>query len=205
MQRESLPNDAREWYSGASNFSELGEDSVKKSIMILALGAMALVAGCNSSSSKEPGIPVGPKWKGPAYRLTFDTAAAKANPAGVALPNVKFTANPDALEHRVTLVVKYDSSEVKSDNLILNQVILSPFDISGTEGKLSADTIDIADKGLAHLLNAYCMKSKVKVSVALARSSLNSMADDAEIQNKVISDWATVEIPYKNLKKGCKM
>jgi len=178
---------------------------VKKGIMILALGAMALMAGCNSSSSKEPGIPVGPKWKGPAYRLTFDTAAAKPNPAGVALPDIKFTANPDALETRATLVVKYDTSEVKSENMILNQVILSPFDIHGAEGKLSADTIEIADKGLAHLLSAYCMKSKVKVSVALARSSLNSSADDAEIQNKVISDWATVEIPFKNLKKGCKM
>lgn len=177
---------------------------MKKSI-ILAIGAIALLAGCKSDAGKEAGIPVEPKWKGPAYRMAFDTAAPKANPAGVALPDIKFTANPEALEHRVTLVVKYDSSEVKSDNMILNQVILSPFDISGAEGKLSADTIEIADKGLAHLMGAYCMKSKVKVSVALARSSLNSMADDAEIQNKVISDWATVEIPYKNLKKGCKM
>jgi hypothetical protein len=107
------------------------------------------------------------------------------------------------LERRVTLVVRYDSSEVKSDNLIINQVILAPFDISGSDGALSADTLDQADKGLAQLLNAYCMKPKVKVSVALARSSLGPQADDAEINNKRLSDWQSVELPYKNVKRGC--
>lgn len=171
--------------------------------ILLAMGALLCLAGCGPSTKEAPGIPVGPKWKGPAYRIAFDTKPPKPNPAGISLPGITFTANPDALERRATLVVRYDSSEVKSDNLIINQVILAPFDISGAEGSLSADTIDIADKGLVQLLRAYCMKPKVKVSVALARSSLAPQADDAEIADKRLSDWQTVEVPYKNIKKGC--
>jgi hypothetical protein len=175
---------------------------VRKAIL-LALGGVLLLAGCGPSSKETPGIPVEPKWKGPAYRLAFDTNAPKPNPTGITLPNIKFTANPEALERRVTLVLHYDSSEVKSDNLIINQVTLAPFDISGSEGTLSADTMTQADQGLSKLLSAYCMKPKVKVSVALARSSLTPQADDAEINNKRLSDWQTIELPYKNLKKGC--
>jgi hypothetical protein len=171
--------------------------------IILAIGGLALLVGCGNPADKAPGIPVGPKWKGLAYRLAFDTKAPKPNPAGITLPGVNFTANPDALERRATLVVRYDSSEVKSDNLIVNQIILAPFDISGAGGSLSPDTLDIADKGLTKLLSAYCMKPKVKVSVALARSSLAPQANDAEINDKRLSDWQTVELPYKNLKKGC--
>jgi hypothetical protein len=175
---------------------------VRKAIL-LAMGGVLFLAGCGSDTKEAPGIPVTPKWKGPPYRIAFDANPAKPNPAGIALPGIKFTANPEAVERRVTLVVRYDSSEVKSDNLIINQVILAPFDISGSDGALSSDTLDQADKGLAQLLRAYCMKPKVKVSVALARSSLGPQADDAEINNKRLSDWQTVEVPYKNLKKGC--
>jgi hypothetical protein len=175
---------------------------VRKAIL-LAVGGVVFLAGCGPQGKDAPGIPVGPKWKGPAYRLAFDTKPPKPNPAGITIPGINFTANPDALERRVTLVARYDSSEVKSDNLIINQVILAPFDISGTDGKLSADTLDQADKGLSKLLSAYCMKDKVKVSVLLARSSLAPQADDAEINDKRLSDWQTVELPYKNVKKGC--
>jgi hypothetical protein len=47
------------------------------------------------------------------------------------------------------------------------------------------------------------MKPKVKISVALARSSLAPQAGDAEIADKQLSAWQSVEVPYKNLKKGC--
>ena len=171
--------------------------------ILLAMGGVLCLAGCGPEAKDAPGIPVGPKWKGPAYRLAIDASPAKPNPAGITVPGIKFTANPDALERRVTLVARYDSSEVKSNNLIINQVILSPFDISGSDGALSADTVNQAGKDLTKLLSAYCMKPKVKVSVALARSSLAPQADDAEIDNKRLSDWQTVELPYKNLKKGC--
>lgn len=171
--------------------------------ILLAMGAVLFLTGCGPQTKEAPGIPVGPKWKGLPYRIAFDTKPVKPNARGITLPGITFTANPDALETRATLIVRYDSSEVKSDNLIINQVILAPFDIHGTDGALSGDTIKIAGDGLTHLLSAYCMKDKVKVSVALARSSLSPQAGDAEIDDKRLSDWISVELPYKNLKKGC--
>ena len=173
---------------------------------LLAMGAVVCLlslSGCGPQAKEAPGIPTEPKWKGPAYRLAFDSTPPKPKPVGVSLPGINFTANPDALERRATLVLHYDSSEVKSDNLIINQVILAPFDISGAEGSLSPDTIDQANQGLTKLLSAYCMKPKVKVTLALARSSLAPQADDAEIADKRLSDWITTELPYKNIKKGC--
>ena len=49
---------------------------------------------------------------------------------------------------------------------------------------LPAEYMDAADKGLATFLKAYCMKGKVKLTVALARSSLSSRPGDAELNNK---------------------
>lgn len=174
-----------------------------KTRLILAISGLALLAGCGNQGDKAPGIPVGPKWKGPAYRLAYDTKAPKLNPSGVSLPAVQFTANPEALERRATLIVRYDSSGVKSDKLIINQIIVGPFDISGEAGGVPPDYIDLADKNLAELLKTYCVKGKVKVSVALARSSLSPQAGDPEIEQKRLSDWITTEIVFKNPKKGC--
>jgi hypothetical protein len=172
--------------------------------ILLAMGAIVFLAGCGPQGKDAPGIPVGPKWKGPTYRLAFDTKAPKPNPTGVALPGINFTANPDALERRATLVVRYDSSGVKTDQLIINQIVLAPFDISGDNGALSADTIDIADKGLAHLFTTYCIKGKVNVSVQLARSSLSPNPSDSEMDEKSLSDWLTTGVVFKNPHPGCK-
>ncbi|MGB6691925.1 MAG: hypothetical protein WBE76_29125 [Terracidiphilus sp.] len=171
--------------------------------ILLAIGGLAFLAGCGNQGDKAAGIPVAPKWKGPAYRLTFDAKAPKPSPAGITLPAIDFTANPDALEKRATLIVRYDSSAVKTDKTIVNQIIMAPVDISGAEGTLPADYIDLADKGLAQLTGAYCMKGNVKVTVALARSSLSQQAGDAEINEKRLSDWVTTEVAIKNPKKGC--
>ncbi len=194
-------NAPQEWYSGTSFLSNEGED-VRKGI-ILAIGGLAFLAGCQNQGDKAPGIPVGPKWKGPTYRIAFDTKAAKPSPEGITLPAINFKANPDALEKRATLVVRYDSSGVKKDKLIINQIILAPVDISGAEGSLPADYMEQADKGLALLTGVYCMKGKVKVTVALARSSLSPQARDAEINAKRLSDWVTTEVVIKNPKRGC--
>ncbi|MGA8041616.1 MAG: hypothetical protein WCA37_02320 [Terracidiphilus sp.] len=175
-----------------------------KKAILLALSGLMCVAGCNSKPDTTAGIPTTPKWKGPAYRLAFDTKEPKPNPAGITLPGVNFTANPDAIERRATLVVRFDASGIKTDKLIVNQIILAPFDISGAEGALSADTLDIADQGLARLTGAYCMKGKVKVSVALARSSLNPGAEDAEINDKRLSDWLPTEVVITKPHTGCK-
>lgn len=175
-----------------------------KKAILLAIGGVLLLAGCGPQTKEAPGIPTEPKWKGLPYRLAFDTKEPKPNPVGITLPAIKFTANPDAIERRATLVVRFDSSGIKTDKLIVNQIILAPFDISGAEGTLSDNTLDIAGQGLARLTGAYCMKGKVKVSAALARSSLNPGAEDAEINDKRLSDWLPTEVDIKKPHAGCK-
>jgi hypothetical protein len=189
------------WYSGAAILRNR-EDEVKKAIL-LAMGAVLFLAGCEAGNKEAPGIPVN-TWKGPAYRLAFDAKAPKPNASGVTLPGINFTANPDALEKRATLVVRYDSSGVQSESLVVNQIVLAPFDIAGNSGTLSADTMDIADKGLAHLFTTYCMKGKVKVSVLLARSSLNPNPADSDIDYARLSDWLSTDVVFKSPHPGCK-
>jgi len=85
----------------------------------------------------------------------------------------------------------------------VNQEILAPFDIKGTEGTIPADYMDRASKGMSTLLGAYCIKGKVKISVALARSSVNPQAGDAALNGKLLSDWQSVEVTYKNPHPKC--
>jgi hypothetical protein len=174
---------------------------LKKGI-IFALGAMAFLAGCGGSGDKTSGIPIN-KWKGATYRLAFDTKAAKPNPAGVTIPAIMFTANPEALEKRAVLVVRIDTSGAKQATSAMDQMVMHPVDISGAAGVLPADYMDEADKGLATLLKAYCLKDKVKITVALVRSSVNPQAAEAELDAKRLSDWSTVEVVFKNPHPKC--
>jgi len=171
--------------------------------IILAIAALALLAGCGNQGDKPSTIPVKPKWQGAPYHLAFDAQAAKPNPAGVALPAIKFTANPDALERRASLVVRFDASAVTKNGPLMNQMIMAPVDIAGPEGALSADYINVADKELSTFLAAYCLKGKIKVSVALARSSLSQQAADAEVDQKRLSDWMPIEVVFKNPHPKC--
>jgi hypothetical protein len=170
---------------------------------MLTIAGLAFLAGCGNQGDKAPGIPITPKWKGPAYRLAIDAQAPQPNPAGVALPVIKFTANPDDLERRASLVARFDPSGAKTSAATMDQVMVGPFDISGADGALPADYIDLADKGLARLLGAYCMKGKVKVSVILVRSSLAPQAGDAEINQKRLSDWLPIDVVFKNPHPKC--
>lgn len=170
--------------------------------ILLAISGLILLAGCGKQD-KTAGIPTEPKWKGPAYRISFDKPPAKADPSGVTIPVVKFTANPDALEKRASLVVKFDTSSATKQGPMANQMIMGGVDISGAEGALPADYMVEADKGLARFLGAYCIKGKVKISVALARSSLSSSATDAEVDSKRLSDWLPLEVAFKNPHGGC--
>ena len=70
---------------------------MKKGI-ILAIGGLALLAGCGSQPEKASNIPAKPKWQGPTYHIAFDTKATKPNPAGVTIPPITYTGNPDELE-----------------------------------------------------------------------------------------------------------
>lgn len=176
---------------------------MKKGI-ILAIAALTLVAGCDNKAGKTSAGPTIAKWKGQPYRIAFDTAATKSNPAGVTIPTIKFTANPEAIEKRVVLVVKFDASAAaKQQGPIANRMIMSPVEISGTDGALPADYMNSADKDLSTFLAAYCVKGKIGVSVALARSSLSRQADDNEIDSKRLSDWTPVDVTFKNPHPKC--
>ena len=167
--------------------------------LILAIVGMAFLVGCKDSGNQTPGIAVAPKWKGAPYRLAFDAQAAKP---GVLLPVVKYTANPEALEKRGTLVVHFDSSEAKKQPVV-DQIIMPPTEIPGAEGALSPEYVSQANKELSNLLGAYCMKGKIKVTIALTRSSLNGNAGAAEIKEKLLSDWTPIEVTFKNTHPGC--
>jgi hypothetical protein len=189
---------ASECYSGASSKLRK-EDNVKKGILLI-MGAMICLAGCDVSSKPAATVPATPKWKGQPYRIAFDKPGAKPDGAGVTIPVVKFTANPDALERRATLVVRFDNSSAKnpSGSPMVNKMIMAPVDIKGEEGALSADYMSAADKGLAGILGAYHLNGKIKISVALARSSLTNAAGDTEVDQKRISDWLDGEVTFKN-------
>ncbi|MDR3723502.1 MAG: hypothetical protein P4K83_03325 [Terracidiphilus sp.] len=169
-----------------------------RKIILLALAGLVVLAGCKDQA-KDTGIPVA-KWKGAPYRLTFDAKAAKP---GALLPTIKFTANPETLEKRAALVVRYDDSVVKKNDQPVDQIILPPFDIAGAEGTLPADSIDSANKDLSRLLGAYCVKGKVPVKVRLTRSSISNRAGAPEIDSKALSDWTPIDINFKSTKPGC--
>ena len=164
--------------------------------IILVIGAMAFITGCGNQASKTPTAPVEPKWKGAPYRISLDTKAAKPSPSGVTIPTVKWTANPDALEKRACLVVQFDLSKDKNIPA-MSQMIVGAVDISGAEGALPADYMELANKQLAQYLAAYKIKGKFKIAVALARSSLNGRAGTAEVDSKRLSDWLDTEVTVK--------
>jgi hypothetical protein len=168
---------------------------VKKGIILATVG-LVFLAGCSKNESYN--IPVQPAWQGPPYRLAFDTAQAKPNAAGITIPAIKYTANPDALVRRASLVVRFDTSRAKTDQPVMDQMIMAPVDISGAQGTLPADYIDDANKGLSKLLAAYGIKGKIKISVLLARSSISSEAGDDEINEKRLSDWLPIELAFKS-------
>jgi hypothetical protein len=172
-------------------------------ILAFAFGGLALLAGCGNQGDKASSVPVTPKWKGAPYRIAFDAQTAKPNPAGVTIPAIKFTANPEMLEKRAILVLRFDASADTKKGPMMNQMIMAPVDIAGTEGTLPPDYMNSADKDLTTFLKAYCINGKVKISVALARSSLTRQAGDAEIDAKRLSDWQPLEVVFKNPHPKC--
>ena len=171
--------------------------------IILAIGGVLLLAGCSNSANKA-GIPIEPKWKGLPYRIAFDTKAAKPSPTGVDIPVVKFTANPDALETRAVLVLKFSAPVAPNQEPTDHLMIGTAVDIRGTEGSLPDDYMELARKGLSEYLETYCVKGKVNLSVALARSSLNPQAGIDLVDPKRLSDWLPLEITYKPKHPQCK-
>jgi uncharacterized lipoprotein NlpE involved in copper resistance len=179
------------------------EDKVKKAI-IVSLSGLLLLAGCQNQADKSAGIPVGPKWKGAPYRLTIDAQAAKPSPKGITLPAIKFNANPDALETRVVLIVRFEAPGATVNGPAMNRMIGAPVDIKGADSALPADYLESSSKGLSDFLAAYCVQGKVNLTVALARSSLNPHPTDAEVDAKRLSDWTPIEATFKNPNTKCK-
>ena len=167
------------------------------------MSGLVFLAGCDMGDNAAK-IPVKPKWPGAAYHVSLDTQAPKPNPSGVTIPGIKFTANPEAVEKRVTLVVRFDTSNVKKEGPVSNQMVMGPVDVAGPDGALPTEYLEAADKGLATFLKAYCLQGKVKLTLALARSSLSSQPGDAELNNKRLSDWVPVEVNFKNPHPNCK-
>jgi len=171
--------------------------------IILAIAGMAFLTGCGSQGDKASNVPVKPKWQGAPYHIAFDTKAAKPNPAGVTIPAVMYTANPDFVERRATLVVRFDASGATKKGPVANQMVMAPVDVSGTEGALPTDYMDATDKELAKFLGAYCIKGKIKITVAIAKSSLSSQPTESELDTKRLSDWLPIEVVFKNPHGGC--
>jgi hypothetical protein len=174
-----------------------------KAGIIIAFGALAFLAGCSSNSPK---IVIPPKWPGAAYHLSFGPAPAKANPAGLTIPPIKWDANPEALETRADLVVEFDSSTAKGQGgqgPVNNQMAMGAVDISGAQGQLPDAYVDAASTALAKMLGAYCMKGKIKLSVALTRSSIPMNPTNDQINAKRLSDWTPIEVDFKNPHPKC--
>jgi hypothetical protein len=179
------------------------EENIVKKATLLAIAVLAFVAGCGNQGDKAAKTQPEPKWKGAPYRLELDTQAAKPNPAGITIPAIKYTANPDDLQTRAILAVRFDGADTAKNAPLGNRMIMAPQDIRGVEGTLPADYMDTASKQLATFLGSYCIKGKVKISVALVRSSVDPHADDAALEAKRLSDWLPIELMFKNPHARC--
>lgn len=175
---------------------------MRKGIIVM-IGAVAFLAGCGSQNKQASNIPAQPKWQGAPYHLAYGTPAAKPSAAGLTIPPIKYTANPEMLETRANLVVQFDTSGAKAAGPQMDHMIMAPVDISGTDGTLPADYVDAASKALSKMLGSYCMNGKVKIAVAITHSSLSLSASDDEVNAKRLSDWLPIELVFKNPHPKC--
>jgi len=167
----------------------------------LVIAGLAILIGCGNMETTPAGNTAAPKWK-PTYHLAFATQTPKPNPAGVTLPSIGYTLSSKDWERRAALVVRLDAP-AKNAQPGKDRLILDPVDIPGTGGNLPDKYMDMADKQLAKLLADRCMKGTVKLRVAIVRSSIRPVADDAEINSKLLSDWLPTEVVFKNPHPKC--
>jgi hypothetical protein len=196
----------QEWYDGVL-FRLNGEDDLRKTI-VLAIAGLAFLAGCGPQGNNNSGIPVKPIFQGPPYHLALAAPSAKPNKAGIAIPPIKYTADPNAppgaLAKRAILVVRIDTSGLTTkEKMAVNQIIMGAVDIPGAEGALPSSYMDATDQSLATILEEYCANGKVKIAVALTQSSLSSTAEDSEINDKLLTAWMQIELVFKNPLPHC--
>jgi len=171
-----------------------------KTGVLAACVAVVFLAGCQS---QPPKVQAPPQWQGAAYHLSFGPAPARPNPSGLTIPPIKYVANPDELETRADLVIEFDSSVVKTKGPVMDQMAMGAVDIPGSEGALPDSYVDKASSDLASMLAAYCVKGKIKISVALTRSSLPMNPSDDQINAKRLSDWTPIDLDFKNPHPKC--
>lgn len=162
------------------------------------IAGLTFLAGCDASNA-----PSRTKWEGPPYRITNGAQPARSSAADLALPPIAFTANPDALQTRANLVMRIDTTGVKRPGKIIDELLLAPTDISGKQGSLSDSYVNTASTELAKMLGAYCMKGKIKVNVALVKSSIMMSATDAQVDSHRLSDWLVIEVDFQNPHPKC--
>lgn len=169
-----------------------------KKAMITTIVALAFLAGCEAPSPKPP------KWEGPPYRLSLGAQPTNAGPNSLLLPPIYFTANPEAVQTRANLVIKINADDVKKKPAkFTDELLLAPGDIAGKQGELSDSYLTHASTEFGRMLTAYCMNGKIKVNVALVKSSIMMSATDVQVDNHRLSDWMPVEVNFKNPRPGC--
>ena len=171
-----------------------------KSIVLLAVCAMALFTGCGDVGDTTP-KPAAPAKIKPPYTIEFAPAAAKPGPAGVAIPAINYAAISKTLERRASLIVRLDATGPNKP--ARDQMIMGPVDIPDPQGTLPANYMNQANDGLSKLLTAACMKGPVKIKVVLVRSSIKPDAGDGEIDAKRLSEWLPGEVVFKNPHPKC--
>jgi hypothetical protein len=82
-------------------------------------------------------------------------------------------------------------------------MFMYPTDIAGAEATLPADYMTAANTQVAQFLTTYCAKGKLRISVALIRSSLSSGAADDEVEAKRMSDWLPLDVVFKSRNPKC--
>jgi hypothetical protein len=158
--------------------------------------ALVLLVGCGTQANKSASDAAQKKWKGAPYRLALDAKAPKPNPVGVTIPPVNYTGNPEALESRAILVMRFTAGPANQEP-VQRHMIGEAVDIHGAEGTLPADYMNRASKSLSDYFTSSCIQGKVDMTMALARSSLSPGASDAQLDAKLISDWLPFSVVYK--------
>jgi hypothetical protein len=99
--------------------------------------------------------------------------------------------------------MRFSGPAAKDEDPVNHLMVGQAVDIRGEQGNLPADYLDKASKSVQDYLAAHCIQGDVKISVALARSSIKPVPDDAEVDTKRLSDWLPFETVFKKPHLKC--
>lgn len=177
--------------------------------IISMIAASLLLTGCGSQGNTASNTPATHGSKNAPYRLAFGGEIAKPNATGLTIPPIEFAANPDIaaspdlMESRANLVVQFDASGDQKQGTLVNQTIVGPADISGRYGMFSAYFVGAASRQLSQMLSDDCVNGRVKIAVAITKSSILPSATADQVNAKRLSDWLPTEVEFKNPNSKC--